>query len=251
MLKLVSCELQKLKRKRFIQLTIAGACLFPIPLIAAMSRDEQPFIQLFRAVVLFADILFLPCVLGIMASILFSMEQKNDTLKNLLVIPISKTKIFLIKLTVLMILSIVYALAAYGASLIGGLIIGKISNVLFLLPVSIGLGIFVFLATLPVIAIIIICHKSNVFSVIAAFIYAVLGFALVQTIGRGTAFDMLTFILPIGITGKWYFGIVPVEEALSYILPYTLSTPAAAGLLITYGIVFALLSLFFYKRMEI
>ena len=72
MLNLVRCEFQKLKRKRFIQLTIAAACLFPIPLIIAMAKDDQPFIQLFRAVVLFADLLFLPCVLGIIASMLFS-----------------------------------------------------------------------------------------------------------------------------------------------------------------------------------
>lgn len=251
LLNLVRCEFQKLKRKRFIQLTIAAACLFPIPLMIAMAKDEQPFIQLFRAVVLFADLLFLPCVLGIIASMLFSMEQDNDTLKNLLAIPVSKTKIYLTKLTVLFLLSLIYSLAAYGASLIGGLIVGEVSDVLFLLLVSTGLGIFVFLATIPVIAIIIICNKSSVFSIIVAFIYAVVGFALVQTIGRGSAFDMLTSILPICITGKWYFGIVPVEQALSYILPHTLSTPVAAGLLTTYGIAFALLSLFRYRRAEI
>lgn len=251
MLNLVRCEFQKLKRKRFIQLTIAAACLFPIPLMIAMAKDEQPFIQLFRAVVLFADLLFLPCVLGIIASMLFSMEQDNDTLKNLLAIPVSKTKVFLTKLTVLFLLSLIYSLAAYGASLIGGLIVGEISDVLLLLLVSIELGIFIFLATIPVIAIIIICNKGSVFSIIVAFIYAVVGFALVQTIGRGASFDMLTTILPICITGKWYFGVVPVEQALSYILPYTLSTPAAAGLLTTYGIAFALLSMFHYNRAEI
>ena len=238
MLNLVKCEFQKLKRKRFIQFTIAAACLFPIPLIVAMAKDGQTFIQLFRAVVLFADTLFLPCVLGIIAAILFSMEQDNDTMKNLLTVPVSKTNIFLTKLTVLFFLSLTYALSAYGASLIGGLIIGQVSNVLFLFLVSMGLGI-------------IVCNKSNVFSIIVAFIYAVLGFALVQTIGRGSALDMLTSVLPICITGKWYFGIVPVEQALSYILPYTLTTPVAAGLLAMYGIAFILLSLFRYKRAEI
>lgn len=117
MLKLVRCEFLKLKRKRFIQLTIAAAFLFPIPLIVAMAKDGQSFIQLFRAVVLFTDILFLPCVLGIIASMLFSMEQDNDTMKNLLAIPVSKTNIFLTKLTVLFLLSLTYSLATYGVSL--------------------------------------------------------------------------------------------------------------------------------------
>ena len=113
MLNLVKCEFQKLKRKRFIQFTIAAACLFPIPLIVAMAKDGQTFIQLFRAVVLFADTLFLPCVLGIIAAILFSMEQDNDTMKNLLTIPVSKINIFLTKLTVLFFLSLTYALSDY------------------------------------------------------------------------------------------------------------------------------------------
>ena len=237
MLKLVGCEFKKLRRKRFIKLTIAAACLFPTPLIIAMAKDGQSFIQLFRAVVMFDDILFLPCVLGIFAI--------------MLVIPVSKTNIFLTKLTVLFLLSLIYTLAAYAASLIGGLIIGKISDVPFLFSVSIGLGIFVFLATVPVIAIIIVCNKSKVFSIIIVLIYAVLGFVTVQTIGRGSVLDRLTFALPICITGKWYLGIVPVEQALSYILPYTLSTPVAFGLLAAYGIAFTLLSLFSYKRTEI
>ena len=251
LLKLVGCEFKKLRRKRFIKLTIAAACLFPTPLIIAMAKDGQSFIQLFRAVVMFDDILFLPCVLGIIAIILFSMEQDSDTLKNLLVIPVSKTNIFLTKLTVLFLLSLIYTLVAYVASLIGGLIIGKISDIPFLFSVSIGLGIFVFLATVPVIAIIIVCNKSKVFSIIIVLIYAVLGFVTVQTIGRGSVLDRLTFALPICITGKWYLGIVPVEQALSYILPYTLSTPVAFGLLAAYGIAFTLLSLFSYKRTEI
>ena len=179
------------------------------------------------------------------------MEQDSDTLKNLLVIPVSKINIFLTKLTVLFLLSLIYTLAAYVASLIGGLIIGKISDIPFLFSVSIGLGIFVFLATVPVIAIIIVCNKSKVFSIIIVLIYAVLGFVTVQTIGRGSVLDRLTFALPICITGKWYLGIVPVEQALSYILPYTLSTPVAFGLLAAYGIAFTLLSLFSYKRTEI
>ena len=107
MLKLVGCEFKKLRRKRFIKLTIAAACLFPTPLIIAMAKDGQSFIQLFRAVVMFDDILFLPCVLGIIAIILFSMEQDSDTLKNLLVIPVSKINIFLTKLTVLFLLSLI------------------------------------------------------------------------------------------------------------------------------------------------
>ena len=59
MLDLLLCEFQKLKRKKFIQLTIGAAVLFPIPITILMARDSQTFDQLFRAGILFGDLLFL------------------------------------------------------------------------------------------------------------------------------------------------------------------------------------------------
>ncbi|MDO4288566.1 MAG: ABC transporter permease [Eubacterium sp.] len=249
LLDLLLCEFQKLKRKKFIQLTIGAAALFPIPLTILMARDSQTFDQLFRAGVLFGDLLFLPCVLGIIASMLFLMERDNDTLKNLLVIPLSKTKILFSKLAVLLGLSVLYSVAGLGASLVGGLIVGNVNGLFIHLAVSALLGVFVLIATLPVIMVILVSNKSYIFSIILSFAYAVISFAIAMMFGSNPEIvNAAASILPIPMVMKWYLGALPVEGALAYILPYTISLPAMLGTMVLYGGAFSALSAFFYKK---
>lgn len=251
MLNLIGCEFQKLKRKKFVQLTIAAAFLFPIPLTILMAKDRMAFDQLFRANVLMGDMLLLPGVLGVVASILFFMERDNDTLKNLLAIPVSKTKILLAKLSVLLILSIVYSVAGLGATLIGGMIVGNVEGVLYRLLISVLLGIFVFIATLPVIIVIVAKNKSYIFSIIISFSYAIVGFTVTMMFGTNPeAVNSIASILPISIILKWYLRVIPVEAALSYILPFTITTPVCFGIMGIYGAVFTRVSSFFYNRTE-
>ena len=252
MLKLISCEVQKLKRKKFIQLAIGAAVLFPIPITILMARDSQTFDQLFRACVMFGDLLFLPCVLGVIAAMLFLMEQDNDTLKNLLVIPISRTKIVLSKLCVLLGLSVLYSVAGLGASLIGGVIVGHVGDLLLRFGISICLGLFVLIATLPVISLILINNKSYIFAIILSFAYAVISFAITMMFSSSPeALNSIASILPIPLIMKWYLGALPVEAALSYIVPYTISLPLISGIMILYGSIFLILSVSLYKRSTI
>ena len=252
MLKLISCEFQKLKRKKFIQITIGAAALFPIPITILMARDSQTFDQLFRACVMFGDFLFLPCVLGVIAAMLFLMERDNDALKNLLVIPISRTKIVLSKLCVLLGLSVLYSVAGLGASLIGGAIVGHVGDILLRLGISICLGLFVLIATLPVISLILISNKSYIFAIILSFAYAVISFAITMMFSSNPeAVNSIASILPIPLIMKWYLGAMPVEAALSYIVPYTISLPLISGIMILYGSIFLILSVSLYKRSTI
>lgn len=251
MLNLISCEFQKLKRKKFIQLTMAAAFLFPIPLTILMAKDRMAFDQLFRANVLMGDLLLLPCVLGVVASMLFLMERDNNTLKNLLTIPVSKTKILLAKLFVLLILSVIYSVAGLGATLIGGVVVGNVEGVLYRLLISILLGILVLIATLPAIMVIVAKNKSYIFSIIVSFAYAIVSFAVTMMFGTNPeAVNSIASILPIPIIQKWYLSVIPVEKALSYILPFTLTTPVCFGIMGVYGAVFTIASSFFYKRTE-
>lgn len=252
LLDLVACEFQKLKRKKFVQLTIGAAILFPMVLTLLMAKDSQTFDQLFRAVFLLGDLLFLPCVLGVIATMLFLMKRDNDTLKNLLVIPVSKTKILFSKLCVLLGLSVLYSVAGLGASLVGGLIVGNVNHVLLRLGVSVCSGIFVLIGTLPVIMIILISNRSYIFSIILSFAYAVVSFAITMMFGTSPeSLDALASLLPIPLVMKWYLGVMPVEDALSYILPYTEPMPYMIGIMVVYGCVFSFLAMFFYKKSEI
>ena len=92
MLKLIKCEFTKLKRKRFMLLVSLSAILFPIPLTILMTTPQEiarcgskaeAFDSLFNLVIGNGVQLLLPCVIGIIAAMLFFMERDNDTFKNL------------------------------------------------------------------------------------------------------------------------------------------------------------------------
>lgn len=102
LLDIISCEFSKLKRLKFILISILGACLFPIPATILIAKDNLPFEQLFKLVVNFGYFLLLPIVLSIVASQLFFIERDNDVLKNLATVPVQKGKLALAKLAVLL-----------------------------------------------------------------------------------------------------------------------------------------------------
>ena len=110
MLKLIKCEFLKLKRKKFIPLIILAAFLFPIPLTYLMTTPSMMERYTDRAdasmdyLTWCWDMVFqflLPCIIGVIAAILFFMERDNDTFKNLRTIPVTSTQMVLAKIIVL------------------------------------------------------------------------------------------------------------------------------------------------------
>ena len=81
LLNLIRCEFWKLKRKMFVQLVLAASFLFPIPLTAIIyylntaqnkyATKAAAFDALWQSVIGFGMLLLLPCILGIVAALLF------------------------------------------------------------------------------------------------------------------------------------------------------------------------------------
>ena len=249
---LIYCEFQKLRNKKFVLFTILAAALFPIPMTFVMYKDGFPFRNLFRTMFLYGDMLFLPCVLGILASMLFFMERDNDTLKNLMTIPLSKAKILLAKLSVLLFLSVLYSISGLGATVLGGVLVGGVSDIPHYLLCSIGLGAAVFLATLPLVVIIIICNRNYTISVLLSFIYALLNFFVVNYMSGGPELQgSILADLPMPLVFRWYIHYFSLGEQFSYLGPYALPPIAVFVPLILVGIVFSGIAVFFYKNQEV
>lgn len=252
MLDLVICEFAKLKRLKFVQLSLLAAFLFPFPLTILMATDDMGFDQLFRANFIFGELLLLPCILGIIASMLFFMERDNETLKNLITIPVSRRNIVIAKLAVIVILAVLYSVAGLGASILGGFIVGSVEGIFYRLLASVVLGVFIAIATFPIILIIVYFNKSFMFSIIASFLYATLSFAVTMIFSASPeTINAVASVLPISVVFKWYLTLFPVEEALSYILPYTSSTLEIFSMMIIYMVIFISLATFIYKKIEI
>ncbi len=234
MLDLILCEFLKIKRQRFILFSILAACLFPIPLTILGAKDSLQFEQLFKLVVTFGEFLLLPCVLSVVASILFFMERDSDMLKSLLTVPVSKTKLVVAKLSVLLIVAVLYSIAGLGATIIGGLVVGAVEGIAFKLGLSIILGAMLFVSVLPVVIIIVYFNKSYIFSILIAFIYSFFSFGISLNMLNFAPNNALINVLPTPIVMRWWTSYWSglSAEYLTMRKPYMLSTPVSVGILL-------------------
>jgi bacitracin transport system permease protein len=252
LLDLILCEFAKIKRQRFILFSILAACLFPIPLTALVAKDSLKFEQLFKLVVTFGDFLLLPCVLSIVASILFFMERDSDMLKNLMTVPVSKTKLVAAKLSVLLIVAVLYSIAGLGATVIGGLVVGAVDGIAFKLGLSAVLGMMLFVSVLPVVILIVYLNKSYIFSILIAFMYSIFTFGISLTMLNFAPTNALLTLLPTPVIMRWwtsYWSDLTVEY-LAMRKPYMLSTPICTGILLVIATISVLLITFVVHKQE-
>lgn len=211
MLKLIKCEFMKLKRKKFVSFVVFAALLFPFPFSALILRgnvgDLNAFDSLYDMLFCMAVPIMLPCILGIIAAMLFYMERDNATLKNLVVIPIQKWKIATSKIIVLYFIGLLFACVTLLSSMVGGLIagadLGNIGNKIIIAAVT---AILYTTGTLPIVIAIVKLNRSYIFAVILTFFYTMFGFSLAFT-GQFTSdnqiMKVLTSILPTPIIYRW------------------------------------------------
>jgi bacitracin transport system permease protein len=252
LLDLIICEFAKIKRQRFILFSILAACLFPIPLTVLVAKDSLHFEQLFKLVVTFGDFLLLPCVLSVVASILFFMERDSDMLKNLMTVPVSKTRLVAAKLAVLLIVAVLYSIAGLGVTIIGGLIVGAVEGIVFKLGLSAVLGIMLFVSILPIVILIVYFNKSYIFSIIIAFIYSILNFGIALNMMNFAPNSVLITVLPASVIMRWWMSYWSglTAEYVTLRKPYMLSTPVCAGILFLIAIISILLISIAFKKQE-
>lgn len=121
--------------------------------------------------------LFLPIVLSMFATTLFFDEQKNDTLKGLLIIPISKTQLYFSKIAVVIFMSLALCLLTFAICILGGFLAGGFTDLNTETILQAGLlflagGVLVPLAMLPVIFLATLA-KGYVLPIGAALLYLV------------------------------------------------------------------------------
>ena len=211
MLKLIKCEFMKLKRKKFVSFVVFAALLFPIPFSALILRgnvgDLNAFDSLYDMLFCMAIPIMLPCILGIIAAMLFYMERDNSTLKNLMVIPIQKWKIATSKIIVLYFIGLLFAAITLLSSMIGGLIVGaELGNIGNKITVAAVTAVLYTTGTLPIVIAIVKLNRSYIFAIILTFFYTMFGFSLAFT-GQFTSdtqiMKVLTSILPAPIIYRW------------------------------------------------
>lgn len=199
---IIVTELQKWKRNKIVWGILALTLLlgvFAIERACSISRGSplmDSFGDLYTLAFKNLTSLFLPIVLGMFATTLFFDEQKNDTLKGLLIIPISKMRLYFSKVAVVILMSLGLCLFTFAMSAIGGVIAGGFPDLnmdtLFLALILhlIG-GLLIPVAMLPIVFL------------------ATLSKGYVLPIGA-----TLLYLVPVVLTPSYLVGIHPLASVI-------------------------------------
>lgn len=245
MLDLIICELIKLKRKKFVLLTIFAASLFPIPSVLIMRHSNFDFNNMYSLMMLTGEFLLLPCVLGIMASILFFSEKESDSLKNFLIIPVSNVKFVLAKLFILVLLSIFYSFVATLATILGGVMVADVSMILEKNILSILVGFFVAIAVMPVAAIILLIAKNQMIACVLGCAYTIINYLFVWNLGEISVYKLV--LLPLAATYRFFLPSLAVVKT-EYVLNASMKTMEYIPAILSAGCIALVVAVWAFKK---
>lgn len=259
MLRLILCEFRKLKRRKLFRATFLTTFVMPVfyalllkggPLDDMMSvvREENGFM------------LMLPLSV-IVAANLFFQEYDCDTLKNILSIPVSKGRLAIAKIFVLLIFDISYILAGSAVGILISAVCGApLDGWELQLLITLGCGILLWAAAMPCLLVVVWCNKSYIISVIIAFAYMVIGYLMhisdkIVMVPLGP--NIQTF-LPVPVIFRWLYQYHATdsmgEELLAFYTrfqPYFISTPVVFAIMLGEAIVCMGLMARIYQRQKI
>lgn len=258
MLKLIRCEFSKLKRKKFILLVVLSAFLFPVPLTVMMTTpqmterfdsDTEVFNACFQFIMGYGVELLLPCIIGVIAALLFFMERDNDTFKNLRTIPVTATQMIFAKILVLFIMGVMFSLFSAFTAILCGSLISEVNGIAYKLFVALEMGIFITAGTLPLVVLVVFFSKTYIFSVLLCVFYSVL--SLTADSSFGALPKWLCWLMPIPLTTLWSagdmtrHGVMEMKDTLSYLIPSTLQAVIILGI---WAVLSVIVIDFLYKK---
>jgi len=163
MLRIIKTEFLKLKRFHILLIGLIGMTLPSILSVftQAVATEEVTtgnfdFSALFNSNIWNCATIFMPVIFTLIGGYLINREYTDNTLKNILPVPVSFRRLLLGKLVAMGILSVLFGLYNYVVTLVVGLlsgISGFHAEVLFIgLVQMLGTAAFTYIAILPIIA---------------------------------------------------------------------------------------------------
>lgn len=261
MLDLILCEFYKFKRRSIFVLATLAALIFPVVMTALYWNipTQVNYDNLFSGIVDYGDFLLLLPILTVIATSLFFTEQDNDTLKNLVTIPVTKDKIVLAKISVMAIVSVAYTLVGFFASTICSAILGiPMENMVQKFILSFSLGLMLLASALPCVALVVWFNKSDLISIVITLFYTIVNYVVhVTDMGMLTPVGVnVGTILPIPLINRWIYqfydeGSGAAAEFYNTMRPYFVPTPVCICIISVIAIISIIAIIQIYKKREI
>ncbi len=187
MLKLIQTEFLKLRRKRFFLFMLLVALFMPFLAVFYFRKIKETGIdpiQFYKWTAFsYTPWIILPVVLGVVSTMLMYDENQNDTLKQLWIIPISKTGYFFSKFIVVFSYSICFMLLTAVASVLFGTLSGYIAfewnSISYMLRKCMEIAILTAFAIMPLLGVSAV-GKGYILPICVTLVYTFLGFILLM-----------------------------------------------------------------------
>lgn len=259
LLRLIVCEVWKLKRKKLFQAAFLTA--FFMPTFYSLILENKELENMMSVVRQENGFLILIPLSVVIAANLFFEEHDYDTLKNLMCVPVTKCRLTVAKLLVLLIFDVAYELAGYGIAFLMAVILGiPRAGWGLQLILTFCTGLFLWAAAMPCILLVVWCNKSYIISVLIAFAYTVLGYILHISdsfVMVPLGLNLATF-LPVPMIFRWLYQYHSLERAGEELLefynrfrPYFVSAPAVFAVLSAEATVCIWLMVKVYQRQSV
>ena len=213
---LIWTEWKKLRRSSIVLFTVFATILIAaIVLFAGQSvtiegyylNDPGWYMTMVQP---WATLFVLPAVISMLGSYMICREEQDDTLKSLLLIPVSETKLTAAKMMVTFVLSVLIYLLLFAITLIAELFLHcsgvSVGMALHFFKSYLLEGIGVFLAVSPVIALVSYTKKSYWLALLLAEIYSFAGLFMSMS-NLTKTFYPITALL--GVAG--YYETTPIN----------------------------------------
>lgn len=119
MLTLVLMEFKKLKRSRILYTVLGTMFLFYLCAAAQGIKSNYSAEKLMYEILVYATFLIVPALFSLLGSYMISREAQEDTLKSLLIVPVSRDKLVYVKLLSTLIIGLLLLLFLFIFTLIG------------------------------------------------------------------------------------------------------------------------------------
>ena len=264
MLKLVKCEFAKLKRKPLVFISLLLSVLMPLA-YAFFLADAEASVDAVNGIMsslfqLSAYLLLMPFLVILASNLLFE-ELDYDTLKNLLTVPVNRTKLVLSKMLVLLLFAIGFMAGGGFVNLVVLLFQGwKPVGFWTLFLVGLEEGLIMWVGALPCVLLVILLNKNYIVSVVITFFYTIINYILsMNDIFLTQSFGLNAgTLLPGPLAFRWTFQFydqshpnTELADLLERISPYFLNNVQVFSVILVEAAIFLTLIALVYRRQEI
>lgn len=252
MLRLYWNELKKLRRQKTVRIIALIGILLPAFCTMLCINSDYRFRNLVGMNALFGGFLIAPFLFSILLLILFSLEEQNNTLKNILTIGIPQSKLFLTKLSAAITFVILFIVINTAYTMAGGIFLRNyLPDVLRIFTILLITTLSAIAGTMPVILLISLLHKKYLIAMIAVNCFVLVDFLFVWQL---SLLRCLNFYLPILIADRitYPYSIIEYTDNLKPGLDALYYPPFKGVMILAMTVIISLvLGIKIYNRQEV